>query len=344
MSRAGRTLLERVRRTITEECVFPREARVLVGVSGGPDSIVLLHLLSALQARLGLTLHAVHVDHQLRRDSAQDGAFVRQFAQRLGVDTTVVARDVRAEQVGAGRSLEDAARRARYEVFGQVACRVGAAAVAVAHTADDQAETVLMRLLQGAGPEGLAGMPFARPLSAQAGAPRLVRPLLRCWRREVLAHAAQARLPVRHDPTNRDERFLRNRIRHELLPLLEGRYNPKIRAALVQLARVCRMQVQWLEDEELKQWKRVAKRQGPHRVLLGARRLLRQPAVVRRALVVRALEAVRPHGCRLEFRHWEGLEELLRARPEGSVVDLPGGARWGRRHGQLWCEAKPGIL
>jgi tRNA(Ile)-lysidine synthase len=200
---------------------------VLVAVSGGADSVALLHLLSRLAPDWRLRLHVLHVDHQLRAESAADADFVRALGARLGVavDVATVAVDRRG-------SLEAAARAARYAALETCAARVGAARIALGHTADDQAETVLMRLVQGAGVRGLAGIPPVR------GA--IIRPLIEVRRSALEAELVRARLSWVDDASNRDPKFLRNRIRHELLPLLADSYNPEVATALVRVASVAR--------------------------------------------------------------------------------------------------------
>jgi len=200
---------------------------VLVAVSGGADSVALLHLLSRLAPDWRLRLHVLHVDHQLRAESAADADFVRALGARLGVavDVATVAVDRRG-------SLEAAARAARYAALEACAARVGAGRIALGHTADDQAETVLMRLVQGAGVRGLAGIPPVR------GA--IIRPLIEVRRSALEAELARAGLAWVDDASNRDPKFLRNRIRHELLPLLADSYNPEVATALARVASVAR--------------------------------------------------------------------------------------------------------
>ena len=207
---------------------------VLVGVSGGADSVALLHLLSSLAPDWQLRLHVLHVDHQLRAESAADADFVRDLGARLGVlvDVATVAVDRRG-------SLEAAARAARYAALDVCAARVGAERIAVGHTADDQAETVLMRLLQGAGVRGLAGIPPVRG--------RIIRPLIEMRRSALETELRRAGLAWVDDRTNRDLKFLRNRIRHELLPLLADSYNPEVAASLVRVAAVARETVSALD-------------------------------------------------------------------------------------------------
>jgi tRNA(Ile)-lysidine synthase len=200
-------------------------ARVLVGCSGGPDSLALLHVLRDLAPRAGLRVRAVYVDHGLRAAAAAEGAFVLDQAARLGVNAEVTRVDLQ------GRRTMAAARTARYAALERVARARGATHVAVAHTLDDQAETVVMRLLRGAGVRGLAGMPIARPL----GAVPLIRPLLECSRAQIERFCgARGLAPVR-DPTNQDPHYLRSRVRHQILPLL-ARENPRIATLLAQLA------------------------------------------------------------------------------------------------------------
>ena len=207
---------------------------VLIAVSGGADSVALLHLLLELSPGWRLRLHVLHVDHQLRAESAADADFVRDLGARLGVlvDVATVAVDRRG-------SLEAAARAARYAALDVCAARVGAERIAVGHTADDQAETVLMRLLQGAGVRGLAGIPPVRG--------RIIRPLIEMRRSALETELRRAGLAWVDDRTNRDLKFLRNRIRHELLPLRADSYNPEVAASLVRVAAVARETVSALD-------------------------------------------------------------------------------------------------
>jgi tRNA(Ile)-lysidine synthase len=215
-----------VERTIRRHAMLAGGDVVLVAVSGGGDSVALLHVLAELAPAWRLGLHVLHVDHGLRADSALDADFVRALGARLGVPVTV-----ERVRVGPG-SLEAAARTARYAALEAWADRLGAARIAVGHTADDQAETVLMRLVQGAGVRGLAGIAPVRG--------RIIRPLIELRRAALEAELRRAELPWVDDPTNRDPKFLRNRIRHELLPLLSDAYQPEIVGALARVASLAR--------------------------------------------------------------------------------------------------------
>jgi tRNA(Ile)-lysidine synthase len=206
---------------------------VLVAVSGGADSVALLHVLHTLAPSWRLRLHVAHVDHRLRPDSSRDAEFVRELARRLSVPVDVLPVDV-----SHGGSPEAAARTARYAALETLAARIGADRIAVAHTADDQAETVLMRLLEGAGPRGLAGIP---PVRGQ-----IIRPLIGARRADLIAALEGAGLPWMEDPSNRDVRFLRNRIRHEVLPRL-AQDHPDLVRALNRTARLARSTIESVE-------------------------------------------------------------------------------------------------
>lgn len=206
---------------------------VLVAVSGGADSVALLHLLHALAPSWRLSLHVLHVDHGLRPDSGADATFVRALGARLGVPV-----DVERVHAGSG-SVEAAARTARYAALDTCADRIGAARIAVGHTLDDQAETVLMRVLDGAGVRGLAAIPPVRG--------RIIRPLVEIRRDALRAMLTAEGIAWVEDPTNRDQKFRRNRIRHELLPLLEASYATEVIPALARVARLARESVQALD-------------------------------------------------------------------------------------------------
>jgi tRNA(Ile)-lysidine synthase len=214
------TLARRAERLVRDERLFGRGDRVLCACSGGPDSTALLHVLSILRDRLGHDLVAHGVDHGLRPDAAAELDKARAVADRAGVPFGVTA-----VVVAPGGNLQARARAARYEALARAAAAVGARVIATGHTADDRAETVLLRLLRGAGPRGLAVLPPRAALPRNRGAAPLgldlVRPLLGARRADVLAHLERHALPFALDPSNADPRFLRARVRSELLPLLE---------------------------------------------------------------------------------------------------------------------------
>jgi tRNA(Ile)-lysidine synthase len=222
---------------------------LLVGVSGGADSVALLHAL----VELGYRPHVCHLNHRWRGAASDaDAEFVRQLAKQLGLPVTigrlpsVVVGGVSNPDRRRGKSrlktapTEDSARRARFAFFERVAKKTGIGTLVLAHTADDQAETFLMRLLRGAGTTGLSGIWPERRI----GKLRVLRPMLNVSRKEVLKYIAARKLKFREDASNADRRFLRNRIRHELLPLLERDYNPGIRDVLRRTAEIFRAEVE----------------------------------------------------------------------------------------------------
>ena len=293
---------------------------VVAAVSGGADSTALLRLLVELRRGMRLEIHVAHFNHMLRDDADADAAFVADMARGLGLAFHLGCGSPRA-QMRPGRSMEDAARRLRYGFLSEVARGVSANAIATGHTLDDQAETVLMRLLRGAGAWGLAGIP---PVRAHGGV-RLIRPMIDVPRAAVEAWLRAAGLSWREDTTNRDHAMLRNRIRGVLLPALEE-YNPDVRRTLARLAEVMR-------DETLALNALAARRVNA--VLSGRRGAVRIAiapfAALPRALQRRALrEAVRRSRGNIEgvgFVHLEGARRIALGGRTGAVAELPGGLR-----------------
>jgi tRNA(Ile)-lysidine synthetase-like protein len=317
MSSTLHVLERRVLDTIQQHQLTQPGTTLVVAVSGGVDSLVLMVVLHALAPLLNVRLHIATLDHKLRgADGAADAAFVAAEAAKLGLPCTVGERQVEKTIVRLG--VEGAARRTRYGFLYEVAQAVGANTIVTAHHADDQAETVLMRILRGTSVHGLAGMrlmsfvPYHRDL-------RLMRPLLLTHRADIEAYAAARGLQPRHDATNDDTRLLRNRIRLEVLPYLE-QINPRIKRALVQLAETALTQERtapqfsaWLAEGaargriELK---------GPLLQVAGAARL--------DDIIVWAHRALAPEH---EISH-ERVAACLRAIAAGDVgtrVELPGG-------------------
>lgn len=234
-------LLARVRRVIREHNLAGSSSRVVAAVSGGADSMALVHLLVELDGRGDLSLAGVaHFNHQLRETADRDEQFVREAAGALGL-TFVSDREAVAERAAReGRSLEDAARAARYAFFERARVQLTADAVALGHTRDDQAETFLLRLLRGAGPRGLAGM------HPRNGA--IVRPLLDCRRDELHAWLGARGVAHVEDESNRDTAIPRNRVRAELLPLMASRFNPSVVDVLADEATLARELWQWMDE------------------------------------------------------------------------------------------------
>jgi tRNA(Ile)-lysidine synthase len=217
---------------------------VLVGVSGGPDSVALLDALAALAPEFGWRLRVAHYNHRLRgRASDADERFVRGLAEHYGLPASVGSGDVRAFAATQKLSIEDAARRLRRGFFAEVAAKHSIQRLALGHTADDQVETLLQRLLRGAGTHGLAAMRWQNKL----GHLTVVRPMLDVWKVGLLDYLKQRGLKFRRDHTNRDTTFQRNRIRHKLLPLLEREFNPAVKSVLHQTAEMLAAEDEWLE-------------------------------------------------------------------------------------------------
>jgi tRNA(Ile)-lysidine synthase len=285
---------DRVEAAIREHGLLRRGQRVVAAVSGGADSLCLLDCLH----RLNYPIVVAHLNHKLRPGSEADAEFVLHLAQRYGLPAVIASEDVRAQ--ARAQSLEAAARRARYRFLARVAREHRIRVIATGHTADDQAETVLLHLLRGAGPAGLRGIVASTALDAWAEIPEgtsllLVRPLLEISREETRAYCSLQGLDPRKDPTNEDPAFLRNRIRLQLLPELET-YNPGIRKVLTRTARVMGEHAEWIEAQVADVWPDVVRSAGKDALALRLSPFGRLPAALRGEVVRRALLSLRPEG------------------------------------------------
>ena len=295
-------MLTEVARFAAAHAMWQHGSRLLVAVSGGLDSLSLLHILRRLAETQSLDLHVLHLDHGLRPDSVADAEWVAQTARAWNISCTVVTRDVRplASQYG---GIEAAARAVRYGVMRDLALELDVAAVLTAHTADDQAETVLLRLLRGTGVTGLAGI---RPrlafgqwcgIGAENSAPiltvgpTLVRPMLGVPRAAVEAYCDAYNLEPRYDLSNQSPQYLRNRVRGHIIPMLKA-YNSSIVAALGRTARICAEEDAFLAELAEAQWKRVAK--VGQQITIEQSEFLMLHAALRRRLLRRSVAEVAP--------------------------------------------------
>jgi tRNA(Ile)-lysidine synthase len=317
-----RTLADRVFRTITRERLISRGRRVLVALSGGPDSVALLHVLLDLADRGGFRVAgAAHLNHRLRGEASDaDEAFCRELATAKALPLDVGRVDVAADARRSGVSVEVAGRLARYGFLADAAARLQADVVAVGHTRDDQAETLLLRLLRGSGSRGLGAIHPRRDA--------IVRPLIDVRRREILRYLEARALPFRLDETNMDVSNPRNRIRHELIPWLERHVSPATVDILARTAAIAREDAAWLESASIEAADRLVRTSsGVAEIdLTGLRDL---PRALARRLVRRALGLVdspgdEPARGSAGFAHVEALLDLAAAPGGSGTLDLPG--------------------
>ncbi len=283
-----------------------------VAVSAGADSVCLLEVLLDLRPRFGYTLKVIHLNHGLRgADSEGDARFVEALAASHGLEFHGRAIEAAREAEAAGDNVEQYARRARLKFFGELMSAGAVRRVATGHTRSDQAETVLLRMARGAGNAGLAGV---LPVTREG----LIRPLLRVGRAEVEEWLRARGMVWREDATNRDVSFQRNRVRHEVLPLMAQTLHPRIEEALAGLAEVARGEEEyWAEIAEAPEV-----RHGI--VVLEAAALRDAPVALARRRARRALEAVKGDLRRIEFIHIERVLEMARGSEGSDRVQLPG--------------------
>jgi len=309
-----------------------RGETLLVALSGGPDSVALTAALAALRRKRGFELVAAHLDHALRPGSAEDAAFCAQLCGSLGIPLRAGTGRVRERAALEKGGLEQAARLERYSFLRRVRDDEGAVAIAVAHTRDDQAETLLLRLLRGAGASGLAGM---RPRSGD-----LLRPLLGVSRKDVLAYLGERGLAWREDPSNADTALTRNRVRRELLPYLEERFNPRVREALARTADLLAEEALFVGGAAERALAGSAAREGQALVIDRAKLAAAPLALARATLRLALAESGGLAG--IAASHVERLLRLARSHaPSGRRVALPGGREARFTHRALRLEKRP---
>jgi len=307
-------LLQQVRRTIRRHALCPPGSRVLVGLSGGSDSVALTLLLRDLSEHGGFSVVALaHVNHQLRPEAGRDEQFCREFAARINMAIHVDAVDVRLYAASQRLSIEDAARRLRYEALRRCAVEIRADRVAVGHTRDDQAETFLLKLIRGAGMTGLGGV------YPQRG--DVIRPLLEVSREELRGYLQGAGQSWVEDDTNADIKNPRNRIRHQVLPELNQAAGADTTIAIARAAGLARDDSQWLDELALSRFNALA-REAPHGVDIEAAALGEEPLPVQRRILLRGLRLV-ADGREIGSEHVESALGVAAGLSGGA--DVPGG-------------------
>lgn len=309
------TLISHADQTIRTNNLFKKGDTVIVALSGGADSCALLDIMSCLK-ELSPRLIAAHINHNLRGDESDaDEEFTRLLASRYNIPFESCKIDVATMARKHGLNLEDAGRRVRYKYLEEIRSKYSAQAIALAHHADDQAETILMRLLRGSGMAGLSGMDFHSGY--------LIRPLLDVNRHEIEQYMEERGLEFRQDSSNSNMLFLRNRIRHELLPYLRD-YNPNICKRLNTTASVLADENKLLESIAMSQLNQ-AVAQHTNTLTFSVRWLLEQPIAIRRRILRLALERLAGNLDNLSFDHIEAIQHILESPKPNTKLSLPQG-------------------
>ena len=321
---------QRIRKTIEDNRLIFSDQSVVVGVSGGPDSICLLQVLTSLYSDLSIV--CVYVDHNLRpNESVQERNLVEAYCRQISLDCNTVSVDVPGEVDATGESIEACARRLRYEALEEVRRSRNADVIAVGHTADDQVEEVLLRLIRGTGLTGLSGM------RSRYG--RVVRPLLEVTRQEILDYLQENRLEFCEDSSNQSNRFLRNRIRLELLPILEEHFNPSIRNTILTTAKILEVEEDNLSSECSELYSLLVEvsdaednSEDRSSITVGTEELSTLHRALRRRIIERLCWEA---GSRPDFKIIDNIDTLLFEPSSGSELHLPKGVRIIRQHDSL---------
>ncbi len=303
--------------------MFSPGDKVLVAVSGGPDSIALLHALHTRSSEFGITLHVAHLNHGIRGEAADlDAMFVQEYGSNLGLPVTVEKVDVPSIMREMGTGEEETARTLRYKFLRNTATYIGADKIALGHNADDRAETVLFNIIRGTGIGGLGSI-----LPVQGD---LVRPLIDTPRFRIEQYINEHSLPYRVDESNFDTTYTRNRIRHDLIPLLERDYNPRVKDALVRLAEIAAMDHDLVLQLAKSRRMKIARRDG-----IDVQGLLNTPPAVQYELLLREIAEHRGDDKDITFEQVRRIIDALRS-GEDFKITLPSGVLYAVRESDVF--------
>jgi tRNA(Ile)-lysidine synthase len=300
-------LLEQLEFTNRRQRLLKKGDALVVGVSGGADSVALLELLSKLRRKYALRLSVAHLNHGLQKEGRRAQTLACEAAERHGVPFYSKKANIRRLALKDKLSLEDAGRRERYRFFEAVARKTRSNKIATAHTLDDQAETMLMRLLRGSGIRGLRGIPYKR----KQGTLEIVRPVLDCPKKDLRLLLKKEHLFFVHDKMNDDPIFLRNRIRHQLLPLLKRRFNPQIKSTMANLQSICHETQDYLEHQVKGVFQRCHVSSGPHKIVLNVSRLKVLHPALRHEILASCIQKLRGGLTGFGYAHWIAADTIL---------------------------------
>ncbi len=329
-------LINAVSKTVSSYKMFQPGDRVLVALSGGPDSVALLHVLLGLSPFFFAEVGIAHLNHSLRQqDSDDDALFVKNMADELEVPCFIEKKDVKTYKKKQKLSLEEAARRVRYDFLLDVSNKNRFNKIATAHHADDNAELVLMYMLRGAGLSGLSGIPPVRKLSGNRV--QIVRPFINVSKHEIIDFLSEKRLKYKIDKSNKDIKYLRNRVRLQLLPFLKNVYNPRIVETLNRTAVIARAEEEWIDAEAIDPLlKKILFKKEDNKIVLSVKDVAVLHDAVKRRIIRKSVEKVKGDLRRVSFHHVDSILNLLEKKAAHWSLDLPDRIRIQREYDFLF--------
>jgi len=305
---------DKVLNTIRDRNMLSSGDKVVVAFSGGIDSTALIYILNLLSRKLKIKLFAAHLDHQIRgKDADADASFVKKTSDKLGIPCFIEEFDVPGFARQEKLNLEDAARRIRYEFLERIAAKTGANKIALAHTADDNIETFLMRLIRGTGMKGLKGIPPVRD--------KIIRPMIELYRKEIEQYLSSKKITARIDKTNYETKYLRNRVRRDLIPALES-YNPNIRGSLIRAISAANAIQDFIESKAKEAFKNIVSLKTNDQIKLDIKELIKTDPMLRGDVLRLAIEHVKKDLTDISFVHIDDIIDQLGKKK--AEIDLPG--------------------
>ncbi|HNQ65535.1 MAG TPA: tRNA lysidine(34) synthetase TilS [Smithella sp.] len=325
-------MIKKVKQTIEKFDLLKKGERVVVAVSGGPDSTACLTVLASIAGDMDLELIVAHFNHGLRgKESDRDEQFARRLAKKLGL--VFYAGKLNKKIRVKGISPEDFYRRQRYAFLEKTAAKHRAQKIALGQHLNDQAETVLLNLLRGSGLEGLKGF-----LPIREG--RIIRPLIEVSAQEIISFLEQSGMAYCRDSSNESSQYLRNQIRAELIPFLKGKYNPRIEENLAQMAEILRREDDFIRQHAAAAAKKTMQQKKAGSVALNIHAVKKIPEAIRWRLLKMLLEDLTPSGDGISFLHVNAVNDLTQKNASGKKITLPAGIEARREYDQLILEKK----
>ncbi len=314
-------ILDKAKNTIKKYNMLDLNDKVLMGISGGPDSVMLFRILNDLKDDYKLKLKVAHLDHMIRKeDSYQDMEFVKSLCKNFNIDFCFKRVDIEKIAREKKDSVEKVARAVRYDFFAQVAEKEGFKKIALGHNADDQVETILMRIIRGTGLSGLTGIPFTRRVSKKSNI-LIIRPLIEINADEIRQDLQDKNIQYRQDYTNEEEIYFRNKIRHQFLPLLK-KYNANINQLILNMSDSISVIENYITKEGKRRFKSASNKKDDN-ILLDLRRFNRYHEAIQREVFRNCIKELKKDLKKITYQHWNEFSLLVNERPTGSIVDFP---------------------